>query len=151
MDWRSRAVCRDEDPELFFVPGDERTPAARAQIGAAKAVCARCPVASECLKDALEIGDAYGVRGARSADERRNLRKNRAAGEKPSGPRISDVDVEILLSRLDAGERVGVAAAEFGLSYNETLAVWEQNRHTQIPHTRERHRKSDRARRTGAA
>ena len=42
MDWRHRAACRDEDPELFFPIGN--TGPALLQIEEAKAVCRRCPV-----------------------------------------------------------------------------------------------------------
>jgi len=40
MDWRHKAVCRDEDPELFF-PWKQWP--ALAQIADAKLVCNRCP------------------------------------------------------------------------------------------------------------
>ena len=46
MDWRHRAACRDEDPELFFPVGNSGP--ALLQISEAKAVCRRCPVASSC-------------------------------------------------------------------------------------------------------
>lgn len=52
MDWRHRAICRDEDPELFFPVGNSGP--ALLQIAEAKAVCQRCPVTSECLAWALE-------------------------------------------------------------------------------------------------
>ena len=42
MDWRHRAACRDEDPELFFPIGN--TGPALLQIEEAKEVCRRCPV-----------------------------------------------------------------------------------------------------------
>ena len=47
MDWRHTAVCRDEDPELFFPVGNSGP--ALAQIADAKLVCNRCPVTTECL------------------------------------------------------------------------------------------------------
>ena len=47
MDWRHRAACRDEDPELFFPVGTSGP--ALLQIAEAKAVCHRCTVASQCL------------------------------------------------------------------------------------------------------
>ena len=59
MDWRHRAVCRDEDPELFFPIGN--TGPALMQIEEAKAVCRRCPVMSECLAWALESGQDAGL------------------------------------------------------------------------------------------
>ena len=58
-DWRTRAACLDEDPELFFPIGTTGT--ALAQIAEAKAVCARCPVAAQCLAFAIDTGQQYGV------------------------------------------------------------------------------------------
>ncbi len=49
-EWRMNAACRGVDPELFF-PAAEGGPARDAQVAAAKAVCARCPVRRECLAD----------------------------------------------------------------------------------------------------
>ncbi len=51
-DWRHRAGCRDVDPELFF-PAAESGPVFDAQVAEAKAVCASCPVRTECLGFAL--------------------------------------------------------------------------------------------------
>ena len=48
MDWRHRAACRDEDPELFFPIGN--TGPALLQIEEAKAVCRRCAVMDACLR-----------------------------------------------------------------------------------------------------
>src|ERR1700733_8073419 len=59
MDWRHKAVCRDEDPELFFPVGNSGP--ALAQIADAKLVCNRCPVTTECLSWALESGQDAGV------------------------------------------------------------------------------------------
>jgi WhiB family redox-sensing transcriptional regulator len=76
MDWRHRAACRHEDPELFFPVGN--TGPAIAQIEEAKNVCVRCDVREECLKWALESGQDSGVWGGLSEDERRAM-KRRAA------------------------------------------------------------------------
>ncbi|AJC56053.1 WhiB family transcriptional regulator [Streptomyces sp. 769] len=76
MDWRHRAVCREEDPELFFPIGN--TGPALLQIEEAKAVCRRCPVMEQCLQWALESGQDSGVWGGLSEDERRAM-KRRAA------------------------------------------------------------------------
>jgi WhiB family transcriptional regulator, redox-sensing transcriptional regulator len=75
-DWRARALCRDEDPELFFPIGTSGP--ALLQIAEAKAVCARCPVRAECLAEALETGQDYGVWGGLSEDERRSLKRENA-------------------------------------------------------------------------
>ena len=76
MDWRHKAICRDEDPELFFPVGNSGP--ALAQIAEAKIVCNRCPVTAECLTWALESGQDAGVWGGMSEDERRALKRRRA-------------------------------------------------------------------------
>ncbi|HIV57820.1 MAG TPA: WhiB family transcriptional regulator [Candidatus Stackebrandtia faecavium] len=73
MDWRHHAICRDEDPELFFPIGDSGP--GLAQIEQAKSVCQRCPVTEECLKWALESGQDAGIWGGMSEDERRSLKR----------------------------------------------------------------------------
>lgn len=76
MDWRHNAVCREEDPELFFPIGN--TGPALLQIEEAKAVCRRCPVMDQCLQWALDAGQDEGVWGGLSQDERRAMRRNAA-------------------------------------------------------------------------
>jgi WhiB family redox-sensing transcriptional regulator len=91
-DWRRHAVCRGEDPELFFPLGSAGP--ALAQIVAAKAVCARCPVREECLRFAMRTGQGYGIWGGLTEDERRNLRRRawaaaRAAAGLPRERRLA--------------------------------------------------------------
>src|SRR5262245_25062157 len=76
MDWRHRAACLDEDPELFFPIGN--TGPALLQIEEAKAVCRRCEVREQCLTWALEAGQDHGVWGGLSEDERRALKRRTA-------------------------------------------------------------------------
>lgn len=78
MDWRDRALCRGEDPELWFPVGSSGP--ALLQTAKAKAVCYRCPVRHECLAWALGAGrDAQaGVWGGASEDERRELKRRLA-------------------------------------------------------------------------
>jgi len=73
VDWRHRAACRDEDPELFFPVGTSGP--ALLQITEAKAVCRRCSVSGECLSWALGTGQNDGVWGGMSEDERRALKR----------------------------------------------------------------------------
>lgn len=75
MDWRHKAVCRDEPSELFFPVGNSGP--ALAQIADAKLVCARCPVTADCLSWALKHADD-GVWGGMSEDERRALKRRQA-------------------------------------------------------------------------
>lgn len=73
-DWIARAVCRDEDPELFFpLPADKET------LRRAKAVCRGCPVRAECLADAMSSGQDFGVFGGLNEVERRKLKSRRPA------------------------------------------------------------------------
>jgi len=76
MDWRHRASCLDEDPELFFPIGN--TGPALQQIEEAKAVCQRCPVVDTCLTWALDTAQDAGVWGGLSEDERRALKRRTA-------------------------------------------------------------------------
>jgi WhiB family redox-sensing transcriptional regulator len=71
MDWRHRAACRDEDPELFFPIGT--TGPALLQVEEAKAVCHRCVVVDDCRSWSLETSQEAGVWGGLSEDERRAL------------------------------------------------------------------------------
>lgn len=73
MDWRHKATCREEDPELFFPVGNSGP--ALAQTAKAKLVCNRCEVTSQCLKWALETGQDAGVWGGLSEDERRAIKR----------------------------------------------------------------------------
>jgi WhiB family redox-sensing transcriptional regulator len=70
--WASQAACLHSDPDLFF-PIAPLGPALR-QIAQAKAICARCPVRSECLQFALTTHQVHGVWGGTSEEERRMLR-----------------------------------------------------------------------------
>jgi WhiB family redox-sensing transcriptional regulator len=71
--WRNRAACRTEDPDLFFPVG--ATGPAIVQTREAKAVCRRCPVMETCLQWALDTNQDTGVWGGLSEDERRSLRR----------------------------------------------------------------------------
>jgi WhiB family redox-sensing transcriptional regulator len=71
MDWRQGALCREEDPELFFPIGT--TGPASVQVTEAKAVCRRCPSLDPCLTWALETGQDAGGWGGTSEEERRAL------------------------------------------------------------------------------
>jgi WhiB family redox-sensing transcriptional regulator len=75
--WRSQAICRDTDPDLFFPIGT--TGQALVQIERAKEVCGVCPVKSECLEYALETNQDSGIWGGLDEEQRRNIRRQAAA------------------------------------------------------------------------
>ncbi len=75
--WRDHARCRDTDPELFFPVGT--TGNAVLAIDYAKRVCAECAVIQECLEFALDTNQDSGIWGGHSEEERRAIRRQRAA------------------------------------------------------------------------
>jgi WhiB family transcriptional regulator, redox-sensing transcriptional regulator len=61
-DWRLRAACRHwADPDLFFPLSDGGR--SLGQIAQAKAVCAACPVMSQCLGFARRTRQQHGIWG----------------------------------------------------------------------------------------
>lgn len=72
-EWRDLALCAQADPDAFF-------PGKGDPIAAARAVCRRCPVARECLEDALAQDEQpHGIWGGKSRRERLAI-KAREAG-----------------------------------------------------------------------
>ena len=78
--WREHALCRDTDPELFFPVGT--TGSALVQIAEAKRVCAECAARVECLDFALTTNQDSGIWGGLSEEERRAIRRRRAAKDR---------------------------------------------------------------------
>lgn len=58
--------------DLFFPP-----PMEPSAIEAALTICSQCLVVDECLEDAIENGDDFGVRGGKSAKARLKYRVQR--------------------------------------------------------------------------
>ena len=75
--WRDHALCRDTDPDLFFPVGT--TGQALVSIDYAKQVCGECDVTDDCLDFALETNQDSGIWGGLSEEERRAIRRQRAA------------------------------------------------------------------------
>ncbi len=67
--WMARAACQEVDPERLFVAG-----AAQRQ---ATVICRHCPVQRECLVDALDRREPFGVWGGLTERERRALLRTR--------------------------------------------------------------------------
>lgn len=70
LDWKLKAACRNLDTSLFF-------PDSEADAGAAKDVCAICPVRQECLEFALDTRQHDGVWGGLTESERKRVRRRR--------------------------------------------------------------------------
>lgn len=77
LGWQERAACRGMDLVLFFGTGREGAAARERREKKAKAVCAGCPVRTECLDTAIGRPDKYGIWGGLSEDERATERRRR--------------------------------------------------------------------------
>jgi WhiB family redox-sensing transcriptional regulator len=72
-DWVQQGNCRSQDPEIFFPVSS--TGIGRADTEQAIAVCRSCTVRQECLRWALRAGEAHGVWGGTTPEERRYMRR----------------------------------------------------------------------------
>ncbi|MFB6756300.1 WhiB family transcriptional regulator [Streptomyces sp. NPDC048405] len=78
MDWREKASCRHEDPDLFFPVGNINSGPSLVQVDEAKAVCHRCPVMETCLNWAIGVPPMEGIWGGTTESERRAIRRQLA-------------------------------------------------------------------------
>lgn len=74
-DWLQSAACRGVPSEIFYPELPERGGAG--DYRAALALCAQCPVKTECLAEELGYGrfDQHGIRGGLTSSARRSLLK----------------------------------------------------------------------------
>jgi hypothetical protein len=116
-DFRHRAACREVDPELFF-PTAESGTVWQAQVAAAKAVCAGCPVRAECLAWALQaLPD--GVAGGMTPQERRREGRRPWAGRRG----VQRVSAQPLTPSSRSCRPIGGARSELGAAGRAALAA----------------------------
>jgi len=78
--WQLKGLCRGNHSYLFFPPSTvERKEERERRELKAKAICNVCPVNADCLEFALEIREPYGIWGALTETERRQVLARRAA------------------------------------------------------------------------
>lgn len=70
QEWRDRAACIGEDPELFY-------PTDPIAVAIAVSVCNGCPVRTECARDATDRGEQYGIWGGSDRSRRPAARPSR--------------------------------------------------------------------------
>jgi len=76
--WRAGANCGDADPELFFAEGNKAP--GREMIRQARAICQECPVRIDCLDEAINKKEEFGIWGGLTPTERQaSERKTRLA------------------------------------------------------------------------
>jgi WhiB family redox-sensing transcriptional regulator len=77
--WRAAGACLSADPDLFF-PIAVGT-AADDQVSQALRVCGDCQVRRQCLDFAMQTGEASGIWGGTTPEER--IRARRARNRRP--------------------------------------------------------------------
>ncbi len=80
LDWLDNAACAGMDTRAFYATGKH----ARAQVFAAKRICATCPVQPNCATHAIQTGERFGVWGAMSQQELRKKRRRFTSRAKTS-------------------------------------------------------------------
>jgi len=114
LEWQTRALCRYEDPEVFF-PNQGSSDGIRA-----KAICNACPVVEECRAYALANRESHGVWGGTSVAERDEILHGRPVeiSDGKGGPRCQRLTREQqadALERLSQGWGVKPLAREYGV------------------------------------
>jgi len=66
--WTGASLCSQVDPEVWF-------PELGGSVKSAKRICNRCPVRPQCLDQALERDEEFGVWGGMSPRDRRSLKR----------------------------------------------------------------------------
>jgi WhiB family transcriptional regulator, redox-sensing transcriptional regulator len=77
-EWRSAGACLSADPDLFF-PIAATGPVEERQVAIARRICAVCSVKQQCLDFAMRSGEAHGIWGGTTPDERIRARRARTA------------------------------------------------------------------------
>jgi hypothetical protein len=71
--WRDLAACRGK-PTVWWYPDAPITGEAIFALREAKALCAECPVAWDCIADAIDQREQFGIWGGMSPKTLRRLR-----------------------------------------------------------------------------
>jgi hypothetical protein len=88
--WAERGACRGRDPETFFesdvfVDGPminvQRSSLNHERKIRAKLICSSCRVQTQCLQDAYDTDERFGIRGGLTPGERSELQQGRHVAE----------------------------------------------------------------------
>lgn len=90
-DWWDDAACHDKTGDLTALFFSEEIQ----DIGAAKRICADCPVLASCLEGAMARREPAGVWGGQIFRNGRILETKRRRGRPPKNPRPEDQMPEI--------------------------------------------------------
>jgi WhiB family redox-sensing transcriptional regulator len=124
--WMRDGLCVTQDlpVEVFF-------PTRGQNVDMAKAICAPCPVRTECLEYALDGGEHFGIWGGTSERERRRIRKRRGLINVRPGPppTTDDAKKTRALWLRGQGWHVREIARELGIT-DRTVHRWLEDKDT---------------------
>ena len=72
VEWRDFALCKGVDPDAFYPEKTE--PDYNERVAQAQAVCATCPVRTDCLAFAMDTHQKHGIFGGLTPSQRHHLR-----------------------------------------------------------------------------
>lgn len=96
--WAEKGLCRNMDPEIFFIDADAD---ADFPNPVALAACDRCPIQAACLNWAMETNERNGVWGGTTPRQREKLRRPIVRVRCPgcsSNAILEEPNVEVCLS-----------------------------------------------------
>lgn len=70
--WKSKAACKESTPEFFYCDSPDKSINLKRE-SIAKNICRKCPVAAECLFDAISRKELYGIWGSFGPKERNTI------------------------------------------------------------------------------
>jgi WhiB family redox-sensing transcriptional regulator len=111
-EWQEEAVCATVDPDLWH---PEKGDAGAAAI--AKRLCMDCPVRDQCLQDALDHDERYGVWGGLTARERYRLRPVEPSRLGKPRKDLTPEQGEIVAAMLDAGATRNQISVRTGMGH----------------------------------
>jgi WhiB family redox-sensing transcriptional regulator len=120
-EWQAHTACTPDDTDLFY-PDSAESPAAYA---AAREICAACPVRTDCLEWAMELGDPHGMWGGLTGRERQRLAQQRGTTMQQlrNQHRIDQQNTEILIE-WRAGQAAGKSASQLGHRHGISAAAY---------------------------
>jgi WhiB family redox-sensing transcriptional regulator len=77
--WAQQAACAEDGVGPMFPHEQDQQ-----GIEYAKSICGRCPVRQDCLSEALDRGERFGVWGGLTSDERQTVRRREQRKTQPS-------------------------------------------------------------------
>jgi WhiB family redox-sensing transcriptional regulator len=88
-EWRKSGACLTADPDLFFPVATGSVAAQQAER--ARRICVGCHVRRQCLQFAVDFGEAHGIWGGTTPEERQRDRLSEAAGRRSAARRARRV------------------------------------------------------------